>query len=396
MMAALLLACIVTRGYAATDIDPRLKVFAAQKRQQTEELAAKLHLDVPPEAREFFTAAEGGDWNAVSNCFGRIWRLTGRSEANPLLPGLDNVLYVPIRETLGAYEQFQAWDGTMVRKFADGVLGSIPAGSIYFGGTDPGHFITTVTRDAAKSPDIFVTSQTLLPTSHYVDYLRLVYGSRIWIPSEKDCQEAFQQCVEESSAAKRVGGIKDIVDILAKTIFDHNRDKHEFYVEESFVIPWMYPYLEPHGLIMKLNKEPLSQLDPAVVARDRQFWDALTKELLTDPKFLRSEPARKSFAKLRTAIARLYAYRHLVNEAEATFKQAVELGPATVEPAFGLAYFYSEAGRFDDAVAVLEQFQTCLSAADLTRQHIPEAIAQIREKQRQAADKPTGAKPISR
>src|SRR5438045_7005688 len=41
---------------------------------------------------------------------------------------------------------------------------------------------------------------------------------------------------------------------LAKLIFDKNPER-EFYLEESFPLDWMYPYLEPHGLIMKINRQ---------------------------------------------------------------------------------------------------------------------------------------------
>lgn len=43
---------------------------------------------------------------------------------------------------------------------------------------------------------------------------------------------------------------------LSRNIFDNNKATHDFYVEESYVIPWMYDYLTPHGMIMKLNREP--------------------------------------------------------------------------------------------------------------------------------------------
>ena len=45
--------------------------------------------------------------------------------------------------------------------------------------------------------------------------------------------------------------------LLAKIMFDKNPDR-EFYIEESFPLDWMYPYLEPHGLIFKINRQPQS------------------------------------------------------------------------------------------------------------------------------------------
>jgi hypothetical protein len=381
-----LLACgVMSDARAEKQVDPRLKEFARQKRQQTEELAAKLHLDVPPEAREFFKAAEAGDWTAVSNVFERIRPSPAGTNASVTSPGLNNVLFIPIHETFWTYDEFNRWDGTMMQKFADGILRSIPAGSIYFGGTDPGRFVITAVRDAAKSPDIFVLTQNGLGiTSHYTEYLRLMYGGHIWIPSEKDVQQASQQVGEE---ANNLNYWMSIVGTLTKSIFDNNKDKHEFYVEESYVIPWMYPYLEPHGLIMKLNAQPLPQLDPAIVAKDRQFWSALTKELLADKRFLGNEWGRNTFAKLRSSIGGLYQYRHQTNEAEVVFKQSLELGPTTPEPAFRLAQLYTEAERFDDGAAVLEQLQARMSSNNPYRPLVSKGIAQILEMKQQAAEK---------
>ena len=41
--------------------------------------------------------------------------------------------------------------------------------------------------------------------------------------------------------------------LLTKVIFDKNPN-HEFFVEESFPLDWMYPYLTPSGVIMKINQ----------------------------------------------------------------------------------------------------------------------------------------------
>lgn len=383
---AVLLVCSIAGGHALAEVDPRLKTFATLKRQQMEEFAATLHLDVPPEARAFFQAAEAGDWVAVSNCFERIWNPGGQAIPDGPLPGLDNVLYVPIRQTQWAYKQFQGWDAAMLTKFADGVLRSLPAGSIYFSGAGPSCDIVPAIHELARSPDIFIIPVSAVADVLQMEYLRLVYGSRIWLPSDTDFRQAFAQYVQESrtSQVKRVSGAMAQTEILTKMIFDHNKAQHEFFIEDSFHISWMQPYLEPHGLILKLNKEALSQLNPVVVAKDRQFWDTLTKELLADRRFTDSEPARNTYAGLRQIIGGLYAYRGMTNEAEAAFKQALEFGPTTVGPAWRLAHFYCEAGRFDDALAVLEQFQSRLSVTDEWRERTAEMIAHVREMKRKA------------
>ena len=59
--------------------------------------------------------------------------------------------------------------------------------------------------------------------------------------------------------------------LLARVVFDRN-PQPDFYLEESYPLDWMYPHLEPHGLILKLNRQPLEQLSPEIVRRDHEFW----------------------------------------------------------------------------------------------------------------------------
>jgi tetratricopeptide (TPR) repeat protein len=405
-MITLLFACGVTADtHAEKQVDPRLKEFAKQKRQQTEEMAAKLHLNVPRETRNFFKAAEAGDWVAASNQFARIRPRVGQYEGTTYDPAFTNALWFPLQETYSAYALFALWGQSLLQKYADGILASIPAGSIYFGGTDPGRFAITMVRDVAKSPDIFIITQNGLADSRYTEYLRLTYGKRLWLPAMTNVQAAFQEYVDELKtrqplpdeqvsvdkdgrvSVRGAGNVMKVGGILAKTIFEENKSQHEFYVEESFPIPWMYPYLEPHGPIMKLNKEPLERLDPTVIEQDREFWAKLSKKLLADPRFRANAEARKMYAKLRSAIGGLYVYRHLTNEAEAAFKQALELGPALREVPFRLAQLYVQMSRYDEAIAVLEPVQNQFSPGP-DREKTREAVAQIREMKRKAERKP--------
>jgi len=404
-LAVLLLTAVRVEAIDQTgDIDMRWKVFTRQKQEQLEKLAEREHLAVPTEAREFFRAVEADDQVAVSNRFAT-------------LKGLTNILFVPIQETMGAYEQFHAWDGAMLRKFAEGILQSIPDGSIYFGGTDPGRFVITAVRDVEQSPKIliltpkFVITQNALINTSYLDYLPSTYGDRLWVPAVTNIEAAVQQYVAELQKreergetlgldeklvkdkdghphVKGVAGAMNINGIVTKMIFDNNKARHDFYVEESYVIPWMYPYLEPHGLILKLNKESLANLDPAVVARDKQYWGALTKELVADPRFLQNERARKTFSKLRSAIGGLYSYRHMTNDAEAAFMEALELCPTSPEAVFRTAQLYMESDRFDDAAAVFQRFHDNPRLSDNEKQRIGEAIAQVRNLQRQHNNQP--------
>ena len=192
--------------------------------------------------------------------------------------------------------------------------------------------------------------------------------------------------------------------LLTKVIFDHN-PKNEFFVEESFPLDWMYPYLTPFGIIMKINRQPLPSLTEDILNRDHQFWKQFSKRLTGDiidydtplkqitdwiektylrhdlngftgdRRFLHDDDAQKSFSKLRSSIGGIYAwrlgplsppeyrpkndaeYQRLLKETDFAFRQAFAFCPYSPEAVFRYAQLLLQLRRFDDAFLVAE---TCL------------------------------------
>ncbi|MDK2857712.1 MAG: hypothetical protein PWQ89_831 [Verrucomicrobiota bacterium] len=275
--------------------------------------------------------------------------------------------------------------------------------AVFFGGTDPGRFVPTYMIYCPRvRPDIYLITQNALADNTYMAVMRDLYGDQIWIPSQRDSNRAFQEFVQGIQSGRidagadvkidggrvqvqGVGGVMQINGILCRQIFDHNRyitevktdestrqsgaavvpvgppgpggapRQRDFYVEESYAIPWMYPYLTPHGLIMKLNNTP-TEITPEMIKNDREFWDWYVARLVSDSKFERDIVARKTFSKLRTSIAGLYAARGYQAEAEYAFKQAVELYPISPEAVFRLADLYIRERRLAEAHAVIANF----------------------------------------
>lgn len=385
-------------------VSAQLKHFVAEKEAQANAAAVAEGKELPPEFKEFFAAAAKGDWQTVTNSFGHVARQV-MSQNKVEYQRLHGAWWQPAMEVCGAFEQFTGGDEKYVVAFAQDIIKSIPPGSIYFGGTDPGRFLVTALSKSHVDADPFFTlTQNALADNTYINYQRSMYGSRIAIPTDQDMQRCFQEYVEDAqrrakenkvkpdegvtvtnghTEVRGVMGVMGINALLVKFIFDRNPDR-EFYIEESYILDWMYPYLEPHGLILKLNRKPLTQLDPVVVARDRAFWNGLTKQLLADPKFLNNGEVRKMYSKLRSAIGGVYAYRKMTDEAEAVFKQSVALGPMSPEANFRLAQLYVEQNRFDDGIAVLTSFQQ--RVPDNLR--IQDAISQMEHK-KQSSGAPT-------
>lgn len=218
----------------------------------------------------------------------------------------------------------------------------------------------------------------------------------IYIPSPNQANDAFRQFVEDVQTGRiqpgadvrvengrvsveGVQGVMAINGILAKWIFDKNKDKHSFYVEESYVIPWMYPYLSPAGVIMKIEKEPLPtpQQDSGfwqkLIEKDFKYWDALLGEFIKRPEFKRDSDAQKAFSKLRCAIAGVYEYRGIVNAAEAAYMQAIAVCPESPEASFRLANLYMRLNRVDKAVETLSK----LAERDPFNKQVREALDQF-------------------
>ncbi len=193
--------------------------------------------------------------------------------------------------------------------------------------------------------------------------------------------------------------VMSINGLLTKVIFDKNPD-HEFYVEESFPLDWMYSYLTPFGVIMKINRHPVPELTQDIVDKDHAFWsqfssrtignwityDTTVKQVCDwaqqvylhhdftgftgDRRFIRDDDAQKAFSKLRSSIgSSIYQWRsrpqnsripaeraRVTKEAEFAFKQAFAYCPYSPEAVFHFMDLLLTQNRIDDAIAIL---QTC-------------------------------------
>ena len=164
----------------------------------------------------------------------------------------------------------------------------------------------------------------------------------------------------------------------------------------------MYPYETPFGIIMKINRQPLSELTQDVFDLDHKFWNDFTPRLCGnwitydtkvqeiadfvertyirnnykgytgDRAFVRDDDGQKAFSKLRSSQAGMYAWRlspqcppefrqktaasqaALIRETDYAFKQAFTFCPYSPEAVFRYINFLLPLGRFDDALILAE------------------------------------------
>ena len=414
--------------------DARLRAFFAAKSKQAHELADQEKKTIAPEIWPFLNAGVKGDWNTVTNLYGKMrirsYQFDGTT---PPDEKLETMLWQTVNETFRAWENFAYMEEKYVLKFGDDIINSVPRGSIYFGGTDPGRFlITAMSKSHTDADPIFTLTQNALADGLYLQYLRAMYGGKIYTPTDEDSQKCFNEYLED--ARHRLGENKlkpgedvKIVDnrvqvagqvavmsingLLVKVIFDKNPDR-EFYVEESFPLDWMYPYLEPHGLIMKINRQPPAELSEAVVRSDHDYWTKYLKPMIGDwlnydtsvqevtafakkvhlkqdlsgfkgdSLFIRNDYDRKMYSKLRSSIAGLYVWRmdqatneiekaRMAREADFAFRQALALCPSSPEAVFRYATLLLKKNQIPDAILVAEtaaQFPSIGPGADAVPQ----------------------------
>ena len=250
---------------------------------------------------------------------------------------------------------------------------------------------------------------------------RGVYPEKeIYIPTQEDLGYAYQEYYKDFNRRAASGKLSDgekqslVVDpetqqilqvsgpiavmginaVLSRIIFEAN-PSHEFYVEESYPLEWMYPHLEPFGTILKLNREPLEGITDEMIEKDRAFWKAYSERLVGDwidvntsvpdvckfvkrvykernyqgfkgdPAFVRDSVAQQSFSKLRCAVAGVYEYwmrkattpqqqQKMIQEASLAYLQAYAFSPASGETLYDFVNLLASLGFIGDAKLLVE------------------------------------------
>ena len=391
-------------------IAPQLKSFVTEKEAQAN--GADTNEDLRAEFKPFFAAAAKGDWLTVSNMFEGFrnhapqYDHTGKTDER-----LHGTAWEAVKEVWGTFDNLAVGEEKYSIAYGREIIDSIPSNSIYFGGTDPGRFlITGMEKSQVMADPFFLITQNALADGSYLGYLQSMYGDQIYIPTAADQQKSFENY--ESDVAIRsqkhqlktdehytnsngrveisgMGAVMEINGLVAKIIFDKNPD-HEFYIEESWPLDWMYPHLEPHGLIFKINRQPAEELSDEIVQRDQAYWmktiqpmigdwlsnDTSVEEItdfakkvflqhdLTgftgDPKFVENDYACRMFSKERANIADLYVWRmnhpavsgekeRMAWAADLAYRQALALCPYSSEAAKGYESFLKSRKRDAEA-----------------------------------------------
>ncbi len=420
------------------ELAAQLKSFVAEKEAQANAATNKK----PSEFQAFFALAAKGDWLAVSNAFNELIEL--RKQAGPYEHSgkrderLRGTAWEAVVETYGGLEAFGEGDEKYSMVFGTNIIASIPAGSIYFGGTDPGLcIIAALQKSHVQAEPFFTLTQG-----------SLMYGKKIYTPTDEDGKKSLQDYTEDAAQRRSKNQLKpgedvtvgadgkiqvsgqvariQVKSLLAKIIFDKNPDR-EFYFEESVPFDWMCPYLEPHGLIFKINRQPLPGLPDKIVEQDHDCWRSLVRPMIGDwltddtsveqaatfakktfgkqdfngftgdRRFIQNAYSHRMFSKLRSSLAGLYVWRmqhatgatekeRMAHEADFACRQAWALCPDSAEAVFRYVAFLMEQQRVADALLVAETGSQLPSMQGQEGQQMRALVVQLKlEKAKQAS-----------
>lgn len=398
-----------------SEVGDPLKRFVAEKEAQAIASAEPEGREVLPEYKAMFAAAAKGDWHSISNLWENMRVRAPQYEGGgPKDDRLHGTGWQTMLEIWASFGHFALGEEKANVRLGEDVIGSIAPGSIYFGGTDPGRCVITALQKSHVNGDPFFTlTQNALADGSYLQYLRRMYGDKIYTPTELDNAKCFQDYLNDAQQRLKENKLKPGEDVkvednkvqasgqvavmtinalLARVIFDKNPDR-EFYIEESFPLDWMYPYLLPNGPIMKINRRALSELPDEIVRKDREYWIRSLEPMVGDwlsyetpvqriaefatrtysrqrdpDQYYHSDTymAHKWASKLRSSIAGVYAWRaeqpaaseaeraRMRREADFAFRQAFALCPFSPEAVFRYVNLLVPQKRFSEALLVAE------------------------------------------
>ncbi|CAN5611420.1 hypothetical protein BH09VER1_BH09VER1_21590 [soil metagenome] len=302
------------------------------------------------------------------------------------------ILLLPVFTFFSNYNecsQRNHWFGWM---FGHDMLADLPKGSIMIGGTDPGRFVPTYMifgespqpKGSKRDPDfdrrdLYIITQNALGDPHYMNYLRDQYTAerptpnaferwlgrdkaypeaRLILPSGEECAELIKQAFAEKAATGKTLEEDNSTlpfSVVLHWIWEKNRDAHDFFIEESFSMTWTYDYATPHGLCYQLHKTKVAKITDEEVRQDFAFWKNYKTKLLSDREFAYDYDAQRSFSKLRVSIANIYRHRKMMKEAEAAYREALELWPANGDALYNLATILWDRGDNDEVIKVLSR-----------------------------------------
>jgi len=372
-------------------VQSKVDEFARDRLRILRAMAKRKDIELPPEAERFFNAVAQGRWDELNDLYKSLAGLRDSPEGEKL-----RSLWGPILETLLIAECAHLWPAQKLLDYGQATIGSLPPGTVYVGGTDPGRGIPTLLNETSQGDRHIVITQNGLADGSYLDYLKFLYNDQMTLPSEEQVKQAFNdyvadaqkrfehdrqfpdepkqvrpgediQAAEGSDSGGAAGANHTIVvsgqvavmsinERILKTIMDNNPGM-SFGLEESFPLLSTYSSAVPLGPIMELRvPDAQNAFTTEAASKSVDYWRATAQSLASDSEAPEGSEVRKTYSHMASAQANLLASHDYTAEAEQTYRLAMAMEPGNSEPIYGLAGLLDKTEHGDEARQLLNNF----------------------------------------
>ncbi|MFN3407940.1 MAG: tetratricopeptide repeat protein [Limisphaerales bacterium] len=355
----------------AERVQRKLDQFLISRLDLARALAAHKQVTLPPVVEEFFTALRS-DWERATALL-TAWKENGGLPAETREFG--GVLLHPLIEAYGVAEVARRWPADRLVQYGETLMGALPPGAVYVGGTDAGRFIPLLLGDS----DRIMLTQNQLADGHYLEYVRYQFDGRLQSLSLNDsaalssayladAQERLRHDQQNPDAPPRIrsgevvravgnsiqvggaGAVMTLNEMALVALMDKNPGL-TFVMEESWSLPGTYAGATLAGPLIQLRTEDGGQrLSAEQAGAAVDYWRTAQADLVSEAW---DSPVRQSWGQLAVAQANLLSHHGLGSEAEQIYRLAYELAPANAHVVEAYAGFLKKTGKPSEAQKLL-------------------------------------------
>lgn len=327
------------------------QAYVDMKKRELLLISRRLSTNTPCEFEPFFSAVVDSNWAMATSIYDSL-RPAWESDS----------LWTPVHDVFWSHVESQKWSEDLLRMYTDDVRASARGDSILLTGTDAGRFLVPMVSAADGLSRPAIVSLNALVAPSYLRHLAATSPVSLSVPGEDFLRSAtarvgaLSQLAFESNAVTAAQLLMRVNGLVAREMFDTNRGKESFYVDEGYQIDWMLPYLMPCDLLMRLSPCVVTNLTRSQVDADFDYWNRKVHKLCAMPSFRTCAVAQATYAKLRSSIAGIYGYRELYFEAEKALRQALEMCPSSFDAHARLLYVFCIQDRYQDAKSLIDNY----------------------------------------
>ena len=365
----------------------KLIAFGASRREIVDAMSRHYGEPIPEEVLRFFDAVAAGNWPEIERLFESMAKRSGQyNQSGPPDPAL-NHFWPAVLETFGVAEQAHDIPAAELLQFGEDVLGAVPPGAVYIGGTDSGRFIPTLLAETSSGERPIVLTQNAFADSRYLEYIQFLYGNRLDLPTPADSERVIaeykadarkrldhdEQFPDEPRQVRHLETIKltgenidvsgptavmDVNERFLKLILERNPD-YAFALQESFPLKGTYAEATPAGPIMELcARDPSEPLTADAANAVLDYWRNYNHPPSDAGGAPPSEETLKNYSHMAAAQANLLAHQGHPATAEQIYKTSFQIYPRNIDTLLNYRRLLLDQQREAEAARLLQTFRT--------------------------------------